>query len=123
MRADRSGDERGDGSRVQGQDPGDIHSGGTGIRRGNIVCGTGSIPGAICSVELRDGRASVQTIGGKPASGICGTGVIDTVYELKKTGIIDETGLMEEPWFDEGFLLSEAALSDSGRRSDSIRRM
>ena len=82
---------------------------------GDIVCGTGSIPGAICSVELRDGRASVQTIGGKPASGICGTGVIDTVYELKKTGIIDETGLMEEPWFDEGFLLSEAALSDSGR--------
>ena len=82
---------------------------------GNIVCGTGSIPGAICSVELRDGPASVQTIGGKPASGICGTGVIDTVYELKKTGIIDETGLMEEPWFDEGFLLSEAALSDSGR--------
>ena len=41
--------------------------------------------------------------------------MIDTVYELKKTGIIDETGLMEEPWFDEGFLLSEVALSDSGR--------
>lgn len=73
---------------------------------GNIVCGTGSIPGAICSVELKDGETMVQTIGDKDARGICGTGVIDTVYELKKAEIIDETGLMEEPWFAEGFLLS-----------------
>ena len=49
----------------------------------------------------------VQTIGGKDARGICGTGVIDTVYELKKAEIIDETGRMEEPWFAAGFLLSE----------------
>lgn len=73
---------------------------------GNIVCGTGSIPGAICSVELKDGGTMVRTIGDKDARGICGTGVIDTVYELKKAEIIDETGLMEEPWFEEGFLLS-----------------
>lgn len=73
---------------------------------GNIICGTGSIPGAICSVELKDGEAVVRTIGDKEARGICGTGVIDTVYELKKAEIIDETGLMEEPWFEEGFLLS-----------------
>lgn len=74
---------------------------------GNIVCGTGSIPGAICAVELKEGRTMVQTIGGKDARGICGTGVIDTVYELKKAEIIDETGRMEEPWFAAGFLLSE----------------
>lgn len=73
---------------------------------GNIVCGTGSIPGAICSVELKDGGTMVRTIGDKDVRGICGTGVIDTVYELKKAEIIDETGLMEEPWFEEGFLLS-----------------
>lgn len=74
---------------------------------GNIVCGTGSIPGAVCSVEILDGRTIVETIGGKAARGICGTGVIDTVYELKKEGVIDETGLMEAPWFDAGFLLSD----------------
>lgn len=73
---------------------------------GNIVCGTGSIPGAIYAVELKNGRTQVQTIGGKAARGICGTGVIDTVYELKKAGIIDETGRMEEPWFAAGLLLS-----------------
>ena len=73
---------------------------------GNIVCGTGSIPGAICKVETDGKQVKVSTIGNAPARGICGTGVIDTVYELKKTEIIDETGLMEEPYFEEGFLLS-----------------
>ncbi len=74
---------------------------------GNIVCGTGSIPGAICKVETDGEQVKVSTIGNAPARGICGTGVIDTVCELKKNGIIDETGLMEEPYFEDGFLLSE----------------
>lgn len=74
---------------------------------GNIVCGTGSIPGAICGVEVEDGNVHLETIGNEPPRGICGTGVIDTVYELKKEEIVDETGLMDEPYFEEGFLLSD----------------
>lgn len=73
---------------------------------GNIVCGTGSIPGAVCSVVLENGTVQMKTIGNRPPAGICGTGVIDMVYELKKEEIIDETGLMEEPYFEEGFELS-----------------
>ena len=73
---------------------------------GNIICGTGSIPGAICSVELTDGDARVATINDRPAVGICGTGVIDAVSELMRAEIIDETGLMEEPYFKDGFLLA-----------------
>lgn len=74
---------------------------------GNIVCGTGSIPGAVCGVELVQDRVKTKTIGDKKPAGICGTGVIEAVYELKKADIIDETGLMDDPYFEEGFLLSE----------------
>ncbi len=73
---------------------------------GNITFGTGSVPGAICKVELKDGHAVTGTIqDGKPV-GICGTGVIDMVYELVKAELVDETGLMEEDYFDDGFPLA-----------------
>lgn len=42
---------------------------------GNITWGTGSIAGAICSVEIQGERAEVKTIQDKPPVGICGTGV------------------------------------------------
>lgn len=74
---------------------------------GNIVCGTGSIPGAVCKVELDGNKVKLETIGNEEPCGICGTGVIDTVYELKKEEIMDETGRMEDPYFEDGLLLSE----------------
>lgn len=74
---------------------------------GNIVCGTGSIPSAICKVELDGEKVKLETIGNEEPCGICGTGVIDAVYELKKEEIMDETGLMEDPYFEDGLLLSE----------------
>lgn len=74
---------------------------------GNILCGMGSVPGAVCKVEIRDGKAEIRTIGDAEAKGICGTGVIDCVYELVREGIVDETGLMDETYFESGFPLSE----------------
>ena len=76
---------------------------------GNISCGTGSVPGAICSVRIEDGRAQVRTIGEKPPVGICGTGVIETAAELVRTGLVDETGRLDETYFDDGFPLAAAA--------------
>lgn len=75
---------------------------------GNISCGTGSVAGAVCGVTLRDGKAKVRTIGGAPPIGICGTGVIETVSELVREGLVDETGLLSEPYFAEGFPLGTA---------------
>lgn len=74
---------------------------------GNIICGMGSVPGAICKVEIEKGKAKTETIGGMKPKGICGTGVIECVYELLKEGIVDETGLMEDPYFESGIALSE----------------
>ncbi len=39
--------------------------------------------------------------------GLCGSGVLTAVSELVRTGLIDETGLLADPWFSEGFLLAK----------------
>lgn len=61
---------------------------------GGISCGVGSVDGAISFVSLANG--TVQTIGDKPPIGLCGTGIIDMVAELLKTGRIDRTGRLNE---------------------------
>ncbi|MEY8331692.1 ASKHA domain-containing protein [Lachnospiraceae bacterium 47-T17] len=73
---------------------------------GNISCGTGSIPGAICNVSIREGAAHVATIGDVPARGLCGTGVIETTRELLANGLLDESGLLDEDYEEEGFPLA-----------------
>lgn len=70
---------------------------------GNISCGVGSIPGAICHASFDDGILSYETIDNEPPVGICGTGVIELVSELLKEGLIDSTGLLAEPYFDGGY--------------------
>jgi len=77
---------------------------------GNISCGVAGIPGAISSVSIEDGEPTVGTIGDRPAIGLCGTGVLETVYELLKDELIDETGLMDDDYFDDGFPLAEGVV-------------
>jgi len=76
---------------------------------GNISCGTGSVAGAICAVEINNEKFDIQikTIKDAPPCGICGTGVIETVAELLKCGFVDETGLLTDEFFDGGFLLTD----------------
>ena len=73
---------------------------------GSISCGSAGVPGAVESVEIRNKFPRIKTIGGKPACGICGTGVLETVYELVREGIVDETGLLAEEYFEQGFPLA-----------------
>lgn len=61
----------------------------------NISFGMSATEGAI-SVYTK-GR--IETIGNKTAKGICGTGLVDIISELVSSGIIDETGFMEEEEF------------------------
>ena len=65
------------------------------------------IPGAISAVTITDGRAAVETIGGAPPAGLCGTGVIEVMYELLKEEIVDETGCLDDEWIEDGFPLVE----------------
>lgn len=59
---------------------------------GNISCGCASISGAIRSVDINNGFCKVTTIDNAYAIGVCGSGVIEAVYEFFKNGIIDEHG-------------------------------
>lgn len=57
----------------------------------NIKCGIGGVKGAISVVDLSKNKI-YKTIGNSAPCGICGSGVLDTVSEFIKYGIIDETG-------------------------------
>ncbi|MFP4027882.1 MAG: ASKHA domain-containing protein [Candidatus Brocadiia bacterium] len=50
-----------------------------------VSCGTGAIEGAIKNVWLHNGRVDYETIGNKPAVGVCGSGLIDLLAELLRT--------------------------------------
>lgn len=70
---------------------------------GNISCGTGSIPGAICNLRIENEKADIRTIGDAAPVGICGTGVLELTSELLKEGLMDETGLLVQRHFEEGY--------------------
>jgi uncharacterized 2Fe-2S/4Fe-4S cluster protein (DUF4445 family) len=59
---------------------------------GNIQWGTGSIPGAISQVAWRDGKFEIKTIGNRAPAGICGSGVVDAVYEGLRSGQKEGSG-------------------------------
>lgn len=76
---------------------------------GNIEYGVGSVKGAICSVEIdENAQCKCCTIANGMPIGICGTGVIEAIAELRKAGLVDETGLLTEEYFEDGFPLALA---------------
>ena len=91
-------------------------SAGPAFEGGNISCGMASIPGVISHVFMEEtGKTGFQVIGEadgenkkkQQAIGICGTGMIDLVYELRKHQMIDEHGTYSDLYFDTGFELAE----------------
>lgn len=62
----------------------------------NISCGMSATDGAICAFGLDENNEPViETISDKTAKGLCGTGLVDVICALLKSGMIDETGYME----------------------------
>jgi len=62
----------------------------------NISCGMSAVEGAVNKIEVTDGHIKWETIGDKQPKGICGSGILDAVAEFLKSGIIEDTGYMEE---------------------------
>ena len=64
---------------------------------GAISCGMPALDGAIEDVVVEDdGRFRLGVIGGGPPQGICGSGLIDTLSELRRTGRMNEMGRFED---------------------------
>jgi uncharacterized 2Fe-2S/4Fe-4S cluster protein (DUF4445 family) len=64
---------------------------------GAISCGMPGLPGAIEKVKiLEDGSFQVGVIGGVPAQGICGSGLVDLLGELLRTNQMNQLGRFEQ---------------------------
>ncbi|SNB46651.1 ASKHA domain-containing protein [Geobacter sp. DSM 9736] len=64
---------------------------------GNIKCGMAAVRGAISRAVVSADRVSVETIGGGPPEGVCGSAVIEAVAGLRRWGVIDATGRLLSP--------------------------
>ncbi|MDP4158517.1 MAG: ASKHA domain-containing protein [Bacillota bacterium] len=63
-----------------------------------IAHGMRAKPGAIESVTLtEEGEVSYQVIGDQEASGICGSGLIEGIDEMRKVGIVTKQGKFVDP--------------------------
>jgi uncharacterized 2Fe-2S/4Fe-4S cluster protein (DUF4445 family) len=61
---------------------------------GEIAFGMRAIEGAIEGVSLAEGRVELQVIGGVEPRGICGSGLVDAVAQLRLAGLLDGGGKM-----------------------------
>jgi len=89
-----------------------------------IECGMRAAEGAISSVHLDNkvGRAkyklSIETIGGKPALGIAGSGLVDAVAALLDAGALDRRGnlIAGHPFVEQGPAGKQVPLCKRPRR-------
>jgi uncharacterized 2Fe-2S/4Fe-4S cluster protein (DUF4445 family) len=58
--------------------------------------GMRAAPGAIDRVTIDD-DVRVTTVGGQPARGICGSGLLDAIAEMRRANLVDETGRLRSP--------------------------
>lgn len=59
---------------------------------GSLRCGMPGLEGAIETVSIEGGRINYDVIGGTAPQGICGSGLIDILAELLRTGKMDIMG-------------------------------
>ena len=68
----------------------------------HIQDGMRASPGAIDQVKIENGLVKLSTIGQKPPSGICGSGILSVMAEMRRNHIIDHRGVFnhEHPLVD-----------------------
>ena len=62
----------------------------------HIEDGMRAASGAIERLRIVNNKVEYQTIDDKPAIGICGSGILDTVAQLYLAGVLGEGGLMDD---------------------------
>jgi uncharacterized 2Fe-2S/4Fe-4S cluster protein (DUF4445 family) len=58
----------------------------------HIHDGMRAVPGAVEKVTIADGQIHVHTIGGLPALGMCGSGILSAIAEMLSNNLIDRRG-------------------------------
>ena len=62
----------------------------------NISCGMRAAEGAIQDVTMESGTITVDVIGGKTPTGICGSGILAAISEISRTGLMAKTGRLKK---------------------------
>ncbi|HHY83506.1 MAG TPA: DUF4445 domain-containing protein [Clostridiales bacterium] len=65
---------------------------GPALEGAHIQCGMGGVRGAINKIEINEDGICHSTIGDQPAIGICGSGIVDAVAQMRRTGLVDPYG-------------------------------
>ena len=73
---------------------------GPALEGGNIRMGMPALPGAIDMVSYSEKGFSYTTIGGHTPIGLCGSGLLDAIAVLRKSGILDDTGAVSYTHLD-----------------------
>ncbi len=88
----------------------------------HISDGMRAAPGAVERVRIDGETVQVHTIGGQPAVGICGSGILDAVAGLVRAGLVDKRGALKGEHSrlvpddkNSAFVLVPAAQSGTGR--------
>jgi uncharacterized 2Fe-2S/4Fe-4S cluster protein (DUF4445 family) len=58
----------------------------------NISCGTRAVDGAVVDCAIENGAFKFTTIADQPAIGLTGSGLLATIYELLRIGVIEPNG-------------------------------
>ena len=75
---------------------------------GNMSCGTGSIPGAIFSIEAEEEGFAYRTIKKAAPVGICGTGLIEAVAAFLEMGILKKDGSLFAGYAKKGVVIARS---------------
>lgn len=86
----------------------------------HVKFGMRAAPGAIERVIIADGRVEYKTIGDEPPVGLCGSGILDAMAQLRLAGLLDGRGRLAGPSVREvdgeaEFVLAGEAESGNGR--------
>ncbi len=61
----------------------------------HIRCGMRAAPGAIEEVLINGDQVLIRTIENRPPAGLCGSGILDLVAQMRRAGILNPVGTME----------------------------
>ncbi len=82
-------------------------SAGPALEGASLSCGVPSVKGAINHLSINHGNVKYGTIGNEKPIGLCGSGVIDMIYELYRNDIIDAGGLLKDEYSESGFPIAD----------------
>ena len=63
---------------------------------GEVTYGMPGYVGAVEAIKISNGNCEYETIGGADPEGICGSGLIDLLAELRRTGLMNHLGVFED---------------------------